>query len=145
MSVTSSANGSVHTYAHDLDDASLGQLAARLSEQVSRLVRDEMALAQVEAKQKAKRLGLGFGMFGVGGVLALFGMGAAVAAAILGLATVVAAWLAAVIVAGALLVIAGIAALTGKQTVAKGGPPVPTEAIESSKADVAAVKHAMHR
>jgi hypothetical protein len=134
----------VHTYS-GLDGASLGQLTARMSEQVSRLVRDELALAQLEAKQKAIRLGVGFGMFGAGGVFAHLGLAVGVAAAVLGLATVFDAWLAAVIVAAALFVLAGLLALVGKKSVARGTPPVPTEAIESTKADVAAVRQAVHR
>lgn len=134
----------VQTYSH-LDGASLGQLTARMSEQVSRLVRDELALAQLEAKQKAKRLGVGFGMFGAGGVFGHFGLAVAIAAAVLGLATVVHAWLAALIVAGALFVLAGFLSLMGKQSVARGGAPVPTEAIESTKADIEAVRQAVQR
>jgi hypothetical protein len=144
MSTNGSTNGAVHTHAH-LDNASLGELTARMSEQVSRLVRDELALAQLEAKQKAKRLGIGAGMFGASGLFAVLGLGVAVAAAVLGLALVVDAWLAAVIVAAALFVLAGMVALIGKMSVSKGTPPVPTQAIESSKADVAAVRQAVHR
>jgi uncharacterized membrane protein YqjE len=127
------------------DDASVGELAARLSEQVSRLVRDEVALAQAEMTQKAKRLGIGAGMFGVSGVLALFGLGAGVAAAILALALVVPGWLAAVLVAAALFVTAGIVALLGRRGVQRGAPPVPTEAVRSTKEDVAAVREAVRR
>jgi len=135
----------VHVHTPGIDEASLGELTARMSEQVSRLMRDELALAQLEAKQKAKRLGVGVGMFGAGGVLAFFGAGAAIAAAVLGLATVLDAWLAALIVAGALFVLAGIVALVGKKSVAAGSPPVPRDAIESSKADVATLRRAVHR
>jgi hypothetical protein len=145
MSVSTRGDASVQTYSTELDATSVGQLAVRVSEQVSRLVRDELALAQLEAKQKAKRLGIGFGLFGAGGMLALFGMGVAVAAAVLGIATVLAAWLAAVIVAGALFILAGILALTGRKAVAKGVPPVPSAAIDSTKADVAAVRQAVRR
>jgi uncharacterized membrane protein YqjE len=145
MSVSTGGDPSVRTHAPGLDGASLGDLTARMSEQVSRLVRDELALAQLEAKQKAKRLGVGFGMFGAGGVLAFFGFGVAVAAAVLGLATTVEPWLAAVIVAAVLFVVAAIVALTGRKTVAQGAPPVPSGAIESTKADVAAVRQAVRR
>jgi len=145
MTAPGPANGAVHTHPRPVDDASLGQLTARMSEQVSRLVRDELALAQLEAAQKTKRLGLGLGMFGGSGLLAFFGTGVAITAAVLGLATAVAAWLAAVIVAGALFVIAGVVALTGKKAVAAASPPVPTEAIDSAKADVAAVRQAVKR
>ena len=49
-----SSHTPVQTHAN-LDDASVGELTARLTEQLSHLVRDEMALAQQEAKTKAKR------------------------------------------------------------------------------------------
>jgi hypothetical protein len=126
-------------------DASIGQLTSQLTEQLSRLVRDEMALAQLEAKQRAKRFGLGIGMFGVGGVFLFFGAGAGVAAAILGIATVVSGWLAAVIVTAALFLLAGVVALTGKKSLDRGSPPVPTEAIQSMKDDAAAVREAIRK
>jgi hypothetical protein len=116
-----------------------------MSEQVSRLVRDELALAQLEAKHKAKALGLGVGMFGASGVVAFFGAGCGVAAAVLGLANVLRPWLAAVIVAAALFVVAGVLALAGRAGVKRGGAPIPTEAVESAKADVAVVRQAVRR
>ena len=125
------------------DDASVGELAARLSEQVSRLVHDELALAETEAKQKAKRLGIGAGLFGVSGVLAVFGAACAVATIALALATAMASWLAVLIVAIALFVGAGLFALAGRQGVRRGTPPVPTEAMRSTKEDVAAVREAV--
>jgi hypothetical protein len=128
-----------------VSDASVGQLASQLSEQVSRLVRDEMALAQLEAKQRAKRFGVGIGMFGVGGVCLFYAAGAAIAAAILGLANVMPGWLAAVIVAAALIVAAGIVSLTGKKSIDRGSPPMPTETMQSVREDAAAVKGALQR
>ena len=95
MTAPGPANGAVHTHPRPVDDASLGQLTARMSEQVSRLVRDELALAQLEAAQKTKRLGLGLGMFGGSGLLAFFGTGVAITAGVPGLATEGAGWLAA--------------------------------------------------
>jgi hypothetical protein len=133
----------VHTHSADIDEASVGQLTARVSEQLSRLVRDELALAEMEAKQKAKRLGLGIGMFGGSGMLALFGALCGTAAAILGLANVMPAWLAALIVAGVLFLVAGLLALTGKASVKRGTPPLPTEAVESAKVDIATVREAV--
>ena len=126
-------------------DASVGQLASQLSEQLSRLVRDEMALAQVEAKQRVKHFGVGFGMFGAGGVFLFYGAGAAIAGAILGLANVVSGWLAAIIVAAALILLAGIVALVGKKSIDRGNPPIPTETISRVREDVAAVKGALRR
>ena len=136
------SDAQVRTYQNS-DGASVGELAARMSEQVSRLVRDEIALAQAEAKQKAKRLGVGAGMFGASGMLALFGVACGVAAAVLAFAMVLSGWLAALIVAGVLFAIAGLCALVGIRDVKRGAPPVPTEAMRSTKEDVAALREAV--
>lgn len=124
---------------------STGELIARVSADLSTLVRDELRLAQLEMTVKAKKAGLGAGLFGAAGVFAWFGVGALVAAAILGLATAVDAWLAAIIIGVALFVIAGIIALVGKKEVAQGTPPLPAEAIGGVKTDVRTVKQAAHR
>ncbi|MEO9138279.1 MAG: phage holin family protein [Jatrophihabitans sp.] len=126
-------------------EPSLGELTSQLTEQVSRLVRDEIALAQAEIKERGKKLGVGAGLFGGAAVLGYFGLGVLIAAAVLGLATTVDAWLAALIVGVALLALAGVVALVGKSNVKQGSPPVPTDAIASVQADVAAVKHAVKR
>jgi hypothetical protein len=112
---------------------------------VSRLIRDELKLAEYEMTRKAKRMGRGAGMFGGSGLVALYGMGCLLAAAIIGLALVVPAWAAALIVGGALLVIAGVAALMGKSQVSKAVPPVPEQTVQSVKADVEEVKERAHR
>jgi hypothetical protein len=145
MASSSSSQPPVHTHTANLDDASFGELAARLSENVSRLVHDELALAQAEAKQKAKRLGLGVGLFGAGGFIAVLGAMCAVAAAVLGLATAISGWLAALLVAVALFALAGLLALTGGRDVRRGSPPIPQQAMASTKADVAAVREAISR
>ena len=117
-------------------DASLGELVKQLSEQTSRLARQEVELAKVELQEKGKRAGLGAGMFGGAGLFGLYAVGALVAAAILALATAVDAWLAALIVAAVLGAIAGILALVGKRNVQQATPPVPEQATESVKEDV---------
>jgi len=126
-------------------EASAGELVKHLSEQVSRLIRDELKLAEYEMTRKAKRMGRGAGMFGGSGLVALYGIGCLLAAAIIGLAMVVPAWAAALIVGGALLVIAGVAALMGKSQVSKAVPPVPEQTVQSVKADVEEVKERAHR
>ncbi|WP_375487314.1 phage holin family protein [uncultured Jatrophihabitans sp.] len=126
-------------------DASLGQLASQVSEQVARLVKDELALAKVEATDRAKHLGVGVGMFGGAGIFGFYAVGVFIAAAVLGLATAVDGWLAALIVGAALVLIAAVVALLGKKNVSQGSPPVPSEAIASTKADVATVREAVQR
>jgi hypothetical protein len=127
------------------ENASTGQLIGQLTEQISRLVRDEARLAQAEVTQKAKRLGVGAGLFGGAGLFAFLGLAVLVATAVLALDVVLPAWLAALIVAVALFAIAGVLALVGKKDVEKGSPPVPTEAIAGVKADIATVKEGVRR
>jgi uncharacterized membrane protein YqjE len=126
-------------------DASAGELVKQLTEQVSRLIRDELKLAEYEMTRKAKRMGRGAGMFGGSGLVALYGIGCLLAAAIIGLASVLPAWAAALIVGGALLVIAGVAALMGKSQVSKAVPPMPEQTVQSVKADVEEIKERAHR
>jgi hypothetical protein len=116
-----------------------------MSEQVTRLVRDELRLAQLEMTRKGKRAGLGIGAFGGSGILALYGIGCLLAAAIIALATAVAAWLAALIIGAGLLIISAGAAMFGKAQLGKATPPVPARAVDSVKADVEEIKESAHR
>ncbi len=127
------------------DDQSIGELVQQLSQQTAALVRQEMRLATVELQQKGKKAGIGAGMFGGAGLVALYGVGALIAAAILGIATFLEAWITAVIVGVVLLAVAGILALTGKKQVEQAGPPLPEQAVESAKRDVDEVKRAKAR
>jgi MFS family permease len=120
----------------DDTDASAGELVKQLSEQTSRLVRQEVELAKAELAIKGKRAGIGAGMFGGAGVVGLYAVGALIAAAIAALATAVATWLAALIVGVVLAVVAGVAALSGKKKVQEAMPPVPEDSVESVKEDV---------
>jgi uncharacterized membrane protein YqjE len=134
--------------AHDSSsgsDASTGELVSRLSQEVSELVRNELRLAQAEMSGKAKRAGLGAGLLGGAGVIALYAVGVLIATAILLLDLAMDAWLAALIVGVVLLAAAGVAALLGKKRVAEAGPPTPTETVASVKRDVRAVKEGRDR
>ena len=129
----------------DPSHASTAQLLGDLSDQVTRLVRDEVRLAQAEVTTKAKRLGVGAGLFGGAGLVALLGLNALITAAILGLAAALPGWLAAIIIAVVLFVIAGVLALIGKKDVQSAAPPLPTETLDSVKTDVATVKESASR
>jgi MFS family permease len=126
-------------------DASAGELVRQLTEQVSRLVRDELKLAAAEMAQKGARAGRGAGLFGGSGILALYGLACLIGAAVAGLALELTPWLAALIVGAAVLVIAGLAALTGRSQLRKAAPPVPEEAVDSAKAVVQEVRERAHR
>jgi hypothetical protein len=122
------------------EDASISELIQQLSEQTSRLARQEVELAKAEMTIKGKRLGIGAGAFGGAGLVALLGLGALTAAAILLLATAISPWLAALIVAVVYLAVAGALALAGKSKVESATPPVPERAVASLKQDVEQTK-----
>jgi uncharacterized membrane protein len=113
---------------HERQEASAAALVKQLSEQTSRLVRQEVELAKVELTEKGKRAGVGAGMFGAAGLFGLYALGA--------LTTGMATWLAALIVAAVWGAIAGVMALTGKKQVKQAVPPVPEDTVESVKEDV---------
>jgi uncharacterized membrane protein YqjE len=118
----------------------VGELVQQLSEQTATLVRKELQLAQLELQEKGKRAGIGAGLFGGAGVIALYGLGALIAAAIIGLGNAVDPWLSALIVAVVLFAAAGIASLMGKKQVEQAVPPAPEQAIQSGKRSVDEVK-----
>jgi VIT1/CCC1 family predicted Fe2+/Mn2+ transporter len=126
-------------------ERSTGDLVKQLSEQVSVLIRDELKLAQVEMTRKGKRAGIGAGMLGGGGLIALFGAACLIACAIIAISGVLAAWLAALIVGAALLVVAAAMALLGKGRLQKSVPPVPEQAVASIKTDVGVIKERARR
>jgi uncharacterized membrane protein YqjE len=126
-------------------DSSVGELVKDLSEQVSLLVRDELKLAQLEMTRKGKQAGLGVGMLGGSGLVALYAVGCLLACAILAISRVLEPWLAALIVGAALLAVSAIAALLGRSRLKKAAPPVPGEAVDSVKADVNEIKERAHR
>lgn len=125
------------------EEPSIGQLMTRLSEQTSRLVRDELQLAQAELKVTAKHAGLGAGLLGGAGVFALYGLGAVVTAAIAALALAVPLWASGLIVAAVLFIIAGVEALLGKKQLQQADP-TPERTVKNVKRDVEAVQEARH-
>lgn len=124
-------------------EPSTAELVQRASEQISRLVRDELALAKAELTEKGKHAGLGLGLFGGAGVFVFYGVGAAIATVIIALAIVLPTWLAALIVTVGLFLLAGLLALVGRGQVKRATPMTPVAAQESIKADVDTVTAAV--
>lgn len=129
----------------ELSDRPIGDLVQQVSRQTADLVRQEMRLAQVEMQEKGKRAGIGAGMFGGAGLVALYGIGALIAAVIVLLGTAIEPWLAAVIVAVVLLAVAGVLALLGRKQVDRATPPRPERAMDSVQRDVEHVKERASR
>jgi len=123
-----------------MEEQSTGELLRQLSEQTTKLVRQEIELAKAELAEKGKKAGVGAGMFGGAGAIAFYAFGALTACLILALATAVDGWLAALIVAVVYGAAACVLALTGKQKVTEATPPVPEQAVDSTKEDVRWVK-----
>ena len=126
-------------------DPSAGELVKQLTERTKVLVKQELRLAQVELQEKGKKVGIGAGLFGAGGLVGFFAAAALITATVLGLSTALAAWLSALIVGLVLLAAAGAAALTGKKQIEQATPPAPEQAIDSVKRDVHTVKRRARR
>ena len=126
------------------DEPSAADLVKQVSEQSQRLIRQELALAKLEVSDKVKHAGIGAGMFGAAGLLAILALGTLVAMLVLVLATAMDAWLAALIVGVALLAIAAVLALVGKGQIGRATPAAPKPTIESGKADVEEVRAHAH-
>ena len=122
------------------EDPTLGALVHDMTQQMSTLVRDEMRLAQAEMTQKGKAAGLGIGLFGGAGLVALYGVATLIATVILALALAVPAWVSALIVTVVLFAVAGVLALVGKKNVSQATPAKPEEAIAGLKEDIATAK-----
>jgi hypothetical protein len=125
------------------DDRSAADLIKQVSEQTSKLVRQEIALARLEIREKIKHFEIGAGLFGAAAFCALFGAATLVAALVLVLATALAGWLAALVVAAVLLGGAGIMAMSGKRQIAQATPPAPEQAVENVHADIEEVKRSV--
>jgi len=122
------------------EDPTLGALVHDMTQQMSTLVRDEMRLAQAEMTQKGKAAGLGIGLFGGAGLVALYGLATLIATVILALALAVPAWVSALIVTVVLFAVAGVLALVGKKNVSQATPAKPEQAIAGIKEDIATAK-----
>ncbi|MFE5490647.1 phage holin family protein [Streptomyces virginiae] len=126
-------------------DESVSVLVSRASRQISELVREEMQLARAEMTQKGKRFGKGGGLFGAAGMLGFLAAQALTATCIAALALVLPLWASALIITVALAVVAAVMAMAGKKQVARAGSPVPTQTIDSVKADLAEMREKAHR
>jgi uncharacterized membrane protein YqjE len=129
----------------ELSERSIGDLVQELSQQTATLVRQEMRLAQAELQEKGKRAGIGAGMFGGAGLVALYGVGALVAAVIMLVATAIEPWISALILGAVLLAAAGLLGLLGRRQVEQATPPKPERAMESVRRDVEHVKERARR
>jgi hypothetical protein len=116
------------------DDRSLGELFSELSRQTSTLIRQEVALAKAEMKQKGNEVGKDVGMMAAGGALAYAGLLALIATIIIVLAEFMPWWLSALIVSLVVLGIGGLLVQRGMNAL-KQTNMAPEQTIETLKED----------
>lgn len=124
---------------------SVGELVGQATEQLSRLVRQEVALAKMELAEKGKRAGRGGGMLGGAGAFAYAGLLGLAATGVAALSLVLSVWAAALIVTAVLFVIAGVLAVLGRAQLRRATPPTPEVTLGSVRADVEEIKERAHR
>ena len=105
----------------------LGELVARISENLSALVRGELDLAKAKATRMATHMGVGIAFLVVAGVMALYGLGFLLSGVAHAIALALPLWASLLVVALLLFVVAGVAALLGKKRLdaAKAATPDP--------------------
>lgn len=122
-----------------VNDKSMGSLFRELTEHLSTLVRSEVALAKLEMRQTAAKLGAAGALFGGAAFLALCGVVFLIVAIILALSLVISAWLATLIVGVVVLGAAFALFGAGKEKMSQV-EFVPTETIDSIKTDVETIR-----
>lgn len=105
-------------------DVPVRELTAQLGEQLTRLVRDETALAKAELFASARQAVLGGGLLGGAALVAVTAWLTMVAAAIAGIAEGLPVWASALIIGGVLGALAGVLALLGRNRMSRGAPPL---------------------
>lgn len=122
---------------------SLGQLVEQISEQASRLVRAEIALAKAELTEKATKSGIGIGLLVFGLLVLVYAVGVLLLAAVYGLGTVWPMWLSALAIGGFMLLVTAVLALVGVQLLQKAATK--PESVQRVKDDITSIKEGMQR
>jgi hypothetical protein len=123
-----------------VEDASIGQLISDISDDLSRLFRQEVELAKVEVRQEAAKAGKAAGMLGgatFGGYLAVLLLSFA---AVYGLGNVMDLGWAALIVAVVWAVVGGVLFVTGRKKL-RTVSAVPRQTVDTLKEDAQWLKN----
>ncbi len=125
------------------DERSLGDLFSELANETSLLIRQEVALAQVEVTEKAGKVGKNVGYLAVGGAVGYAALLAVLAAAIIGLGNFIPLWLSALIV-GAVVGIIAYFMVSSALTALKNTDLKPKQTVETLKEDAQWLKRQMN-
>ncbi|MFI6036809.1 phage holin family protein [Streptomyces sp. NPDC051315] len=137
--------GTMHTRPVQDGHHTVGELVGQATEQLSRLVRQEIALAKEELAEKGRRAGRGGGLLGAAGAFAYAGLLALAGTGVAALSLALPVWAAALIVTAVLFVIAAVLAAIGRGQLRRAAPPTPEEALGSVRADVEEIRERAHR
>ena len=116
------------------DERSIGELFSELANETGELIRQEVALAQVEITQKASKIGKNVGFLAVGAFIANAALLSIVAALIAGLANFIPLWLSALIVGILIGIVAAVLISMGLKNL-KNIDLKPKETVETLKED----------
>lgn len=133
--------GNGHGAHLDPHHASTGQLITQAANQISTLVRSELALGKAELVEKGRKLGLGGGLLATAGVLSLYAFGLVIAVVVAVLDQDWSLWLAILVpllALGALML--GLVAVGVRKL--RAGASAPTQAADSVRDDIQSVRHA---
>lgn len=122
------------------EERSLGDLFSELAGETSTLVRQEVALAQVELTQKATIVGKNVGFLVVGGAVGYAALLALLAAVIIGLSYFIPAWAAALLV-GAAVGITAYLLISKALDALKNTDLTPHQTVETLKEDAQWLKN----
>jgi apolipoprotein N-acyltransferase len=124
---------------HDGDPRTMGTLLGDAINQLTRLVRGEIALARAEVTQSVKQAGMGVALLAIAGILALVALNVLAAALVAALAPFMGAGWSALLVGVVILVVAGLLVLSGLAAL-KPENLTPTRTIRNVQADAQTIK-----
>jgi hypothetical protein len=117
-----------------VEDKSLSDLVAQVSENASVLVREEIELAKAEIEQKVRRLAMGAVVAAAAGFFIFFALVFALDSLAWGLNDVFdSIWVGFLITAGILVLLGALAGFIAMRAFKAGAPPTPDLAIEEAK------------
>jgi hypothetical protein len=122
------------------EERSLGDLFTELASETGTLVRQEVALAQVEMTKKATKVGKNVGYLVVGGAVGYAAALTLIAALVIGLSYFIPAWAAALVV-GVIIGIAAFVMISSALTALKNTDLAPRETVETLKEDAQWLKN----
>ena len=117
-------------------DRPIGELLRELGDEISTLVRQEIALAKAEITEKTKPAVASAGMFGGTALLGLGAFGALTAFLIAAIAVWTPVWASALIVTALYGAAAFVLAQTGKKKLHEAAPLIPEQTAQTVKEDI---------